>query len=275
MTLLLLLLSITISPVDSTPFFLLTNTRPKCFTVEGPRDTTLLISYDAPDMVLLPEDDSQEVERNKQQKQADTRKQHDGLDERFNKRYQDRMIAMKRAGRTMVDLSIVVYQRGETASTAREWKVVGEGSGRVRRELTERQGTMEYTTGPRENAPVEICIQSMAANPKNPSRVALSVTQTVKVSKAAQKEQKEKQEQEAQKHMSKLARELMQLDKKVNMILTNADYAKEQEADFHELSLQMNRASQYWPMIHLGVLLITGFTQANHIIRFFKSRHIY
>jgi hypothetical protein len=37
----------------------------------------------------------------------------------------------------------------------------------------------------------------------------------------------------------------------------------------------MNRASQYWPIIHLVVLLVTGFTQANHIIRFFKSRHIY
>lgn len=253
--------------VDSAPFFLLTNTRPKCFTVEGPRRTTLTISYEAPDMVMLPEDDSAELDKKKKQDNKPA-----GLDERFNKRYQEKMIAMARAGRKMVDISIVAYQRGETVSSTREWKDSGgvAGSGRVRRELTARQGTIEFTTGPRD-APVEICVQSMAANPKNPSRVALTISQYVKMSK----EQKEEQERQAQQHMSALAGELLQLDKKADMILTNADYAKEQEVDFHEQSLQMNKASQYWPMIHLGVLLITGFTQANHIIRFFKSRHIY
>jgi len=219
-------------------------------------------------MVLLPEDDSNEVMEMKK-KQADNKQA--GLDERFNKRYQEKMVAMQRAGRKMVDISIVVYQKGDTASSAREWKVSTgmAGSGRLRKELTERQGTVEYTTGARD-APVEICVQSMAANPKNPSRVALLISQFMKPSK----EQKEEQERQAQQHMSKLAGELLTLQKKADMILTNADYAKEQEVDFHELSLQMNRASQFWPMIHVSILLLTGFTQANHILRFFKTRHI-
>jgi hypothetical protein len=143
----------------------------------------------------------------------------------------------------------------------------------MREGLKTREGSVEFTTGSTRDAPVEICFQSMAATPTNPSRLALSVSQQVKrnqqqlLQKPAVPEQQEK--------MSKIERDLKKLGYKVDMILTNADYAKEQEVYFHESSLAMNRASQYWPIIHLVVLLVTGFTQANHIIRFFKSRHIY
>lgn len=268
--LLLLLFIVLPTHIQSAPYYLLTSTRPKCVTVEGPRDTTLQVSYDAPDMVLLPEDDSEQVEKEKKQQHISG-----GLDARFNKRYQDKMIALARAGRTMVDLSITIHQR-DTVSANREWKVAGggandKGSGRVRRELTQRKGSIDYTTSSLRDAPVEICVQSMAANPKNPSRVALTVVQSAKISK---KKRALEQEQRAQKQMSRLAEELLQLDRKADLLLTQADYAKDQEAEFHELSVQMNRASHYWPMIHLLILLITGFTQANHIIRFFKAHHI-
>lgn len=270
------LISLMVTPVDAVPYFLLTNTRPKCFTVEGPRATTLIISYDAPDMVMLPEDDSEALANSKQREQPDSRP-HGGLDERFNKRYQDKMVAMQRAGRNMADISIVTYQQGDTVSSGREWKVAGgdsSASGRVRQELTERQGKLEFTTNASRDTPVEICVQSMAANVKNPSRVALTISQNVNVNKQS-KEKKQEQEREAQKHMSKLARELSQLDRKAALVLTNADYAKEQEVEFHELSLKMNQASKWWPMIHLGILVITALTVINHFIRFFKNRHIY
>ena len=68
--------------------------------------------------------------------------------------------------------------------------------------------------------------------------------------------------------------ELNNLESKVGMLLTNADSAKDQEVEFFEQSMAMNRSSSYWPMIHILVLLATGFTQVNHIIRFFKTRHI-
>jgi hypothetical protein len=41
------------------------------------------------------------------------------------------------------------------------------------------EGTIDYTTSERD-APVEICIQSMAATSNNPSQVSLTVTQQVK-----------------------------------------------------------------------------------------------
>ena len=260
-------LGVALPVVRCAPYFMLTNTRPKCFTVEGPRATTFTVSYDAPDMVLLPEDDSEVV---KEKITEQNNKQNAGLDERFNRRFQEKMLALQRVGKTLTDVSLVVYQKGDTASSARE-RSATTGGGRVREELTTRKGSIEYTTSLSRDAPVEICIQSMAANPKSPERVALEVSRRFKITK----EQKEEQEREAQKHMSAISEELMQLDRKVESILSNADFSKEQEVEFHEQSLAMNKASQYWPLIHIGVLLITGFTQANHIIRFFKSRHIY
>ena len=213
---LLLLLSIALGValpvVECAPYFMLTNTRPKCFTVEGPRATTLTVSYYAPDMVLLPEDDSEVVAENAPDQ---NNKENAGLDERFNRRFQDKMRALQRAGKTLTDVSIVVYQKGETVSSARE-RSATTGGGRVREELTTRKGSLEYTTSLSRDAPVEICVQSMAAQLKSPERMSLIVSRHVKITK----EQKEEQERQAQQHMSAISGELMQLDRKVEMILS-------------------------------------------------------
>lgn len=227
-------------------------------------DGLLLHSHILSDIHLLPKDDSEEVKKKKEE----TENKLGGLDQRFNERFMEKMRVMQGAGRSMADISITIYQRGDTAVFAREWKLARPQSSRQRKELETPEGTIDYTTSERD-APVEICVQSMAASSTNPSRVSLIVTQQVK------RKQKQQDNPEIQQHVSRIEEELGRLDRKVDMILMNADYAKEQEADFHELSLAMNRASQYWPILHIVVLLVTGFTQANHIIRFFKSRHIY
>ena len=210
-------------------------------------------------MVVISEDDSEEVEKKKEGDNP--------MDEQYiTKRYEQKLEAMKRTGRKMKDMSIVIAQKGETVARQRDWKSAPE---RVRRDLTEREGIMEYATG-NLDAPVEICIQSLSARPSSPSRVSLRVTQ-----QSTPPEQRKKEQEIVKAKLSRMGQDLAVLEKKVDLILTNADYAKEQEVDFHEQSIAMNRASQYWPMIHLLVLLVTGFTQANHIVRFFKTHHIY
>jgi hypothetical protein len=224
-------------------------------------------------MHILPVDDSLEPGQKKTEEEEQRPQEgQGGLDQRFNQRYLEKMQIMREAGQQMIDISITIHQKGDTVSLAREWKVRPQTqSSRVREGLKTKEGSLEFTTGGRD-APVEICVQSMAATPKTPSRVALSVSQQVKRKLQLQKPAADTPEKQLK--MSRIERDLKKLEYKVDMLLTNADYAKEQEVDFHELSLAMNRASQYWPIIHLVVLLVTGFTQANHIIRFFKSRHI-
>jgi hypothetical protein len=159
-------------------------------------------------------------------------------------------------------------------------------TGRIREELTERQGTIEFLTGDTDG-PVDICVQSISAYASSPSRFMLNVTieQSMDVE---QQEVMDKQEvrdkqndgvdrletSEVKAHMSRLERDLQTLTNRVSTILSNADGNKDQEAVFHDQSVSMNRAATYWPIIRLIVLLVTGFTQMNHIVRYMKTHHI-
>lgn len=85
----------------------------------------------------------------------------------------------------------------------------------------------------------------------------------------------DKKDQDAAKsHMSEMERILNKMIKDVNLLLKNADLIKDDEAGFHRQSDEMNSAAKWWPMMHICVLLVTGFTQANHVVKFFKGKHI-
>jgi hypothetical protein len=78
----------------------------------------------------------------------------------------------------------------------------------------------------------------------------------------------------AKEHMTEMERVLGKMVKDVNLLLNNADSIKDEEQKFHKKSEEMNAASKWWPVLQLCVLLATGFTQVNHIVKFFKGRHI-
>jgi hypothetical protein len=203
----------------------------------------------------------------------------DGLDTEWNKRMKEKLVRMK--SRKMRDMSISVSQKaGLTGALASRQRRTSQGEqvtgqGRVREELSKRQGSIEFMTGDSDGT-VDICMQSIIANSNNPSRFSLNVTMAPEV------EEKKEEEKETdvlerdlvKTHMSRLERDLSTLTSRIKSILSSADFNKDQEVAFHEQSVAMNRAATYWPIIQLIVLLITGFTQANHIVRFMKSRHI-
>jgi hypothetical protein len=283
------------SLVNGLPYYLLSSSRPLCVSVEGPRETSLLVQYHAPDLILLPEDDSARLSAEEQKQKEAALSTEDGLDARFNQQYKTKMEQIKKAGRIMSDMSIVMQQRGDTVGgiANREWrrrdKLEGgdgvarkEGTGRIREELDKREGSFVFMTG-RFDGPVEVCLQSMAATTTAPVRIAINVTQHVDkqadnlVWQRRQQKSKDTADAGAEKakaEFSRMAADLRGLERKVMLTLNNADYAKDQERNFHEQSIAMNRASQYWPMIHVAILLVTGFTQANHIVRFFRTHHI-
>ena len=111
-----------------------------------------------------------------------------------------------------------------------------------------------------------VCIRASPASAKNPMRFGLAVK--TGRSKSEQTERKDKE------HLSGIEMSLARLTDEMEEILDEADFAKEREMIFHNQSRSMAQASVYWPILHLAVLCITGVTMANHIVRFFKSRHI-
>jgi hypothetical protein len=76
------------------------------------------------------------------------------------------------------------------------------------------------------------------------------------------------------KHLTHMEQELQRITAAINHVLKEADLNKHQDGLFHEQTLAMHSATIFWPIVQVCVLLITGFTQASHIVRFFKSRRI-
>jgi len=115
---------------------------------------------------------------------------------------------------------------------------------------------------------VEICIRASTASSKAPLRFGLQVEQVAIMDDDAN------WNDGVSRHWSQLEEELRLSMRTMKAIQAEADYSKDRDAHFHKQALDMYAASMYWPIVHVCVLLLTGFTQATHIVRFFKARRI-
>jgi len=79
----------------------------------------------------------------------------------------------------------------------------------------------------------------------------------------------------ARSHFSELETLLLTFVEQSELIITSSHLVKKEEDTFQEHTREMHAASRWWPMIHLCVLIVTGFTQANHMVNFFKSKYIF
>jgi hypothetical protein len=262
---------------------------------------------------VVPEEGVQEATRRaeekimKEKEKADSAetKGIDGLDTKWNERMKDRLERIK--SKKLRDTSITVMQKTAGISPKKsdskqgtkfdeDGTIVTTGKEKIREELSQRRGRIEFLTG-HDSGNIEICVQSILANFNKPVRFHLRVDMDALegddddddyfdadiILQSIHDNKKEKHKQNDPDHlehkeisskMSRLERDLQTLQNRAKACLNNADYNKEQEALFHEKSISMNRASKYWPIIQLTVLLVTGFTQANHIVRYLKTHRI-
>lgn len=148
------------------------------------------------------------------------------------------------------------------------------------KKVSDMEGKIEYST--EGTGVIHICTQVEEIPGRKyprPTLLGLRVVEKAdfdQIVGLAQEKSKEnaKGQEAARKHFTEMERVLMNMIKETNILLKNADDIKSQESKFHKKSLDMNSASRWWPMLHVLVLLATGFTQANHMIKFFKSMHI-
>jgi len=237
------------SVAQGAPFFLLTNGRPKCVSVIASRSSTLSVQHSLPDLVIT------------------------SPGQRDNAR----------------DTWITIVHKGTTVQEERQkrGKDLG-GTVELKEQIKEEEGVTLFNTGFYDGE-VQVCFQCLSSRSTSPSRVSITIDQ--QYSHIFEKKKKDKEEaaklanlaqndlstgqQNAKSHMTRMELSINALNDKVEVILSNANYAKDQEIQFQQQSRDMNKASLYWPMLHLFVLLITGFTQANHIVRYFKQKHIF
>jgi hypothetical protein len=155
---------------------------------------------------------------------------------------------------------------------------------KVVKDLETKKGSVEYIT--KQDGAVSICVQSLTASAVSPTPISIRVTESPAGEETVSETPPEKtttigaqldsqSQRNAKEHFSQMEKTLSGLISKTDMILRQADYAKELEVEFHEQSIAMNKASQWWPIVQLCVLLVTGFTQANHMVQFFRKHHIF
>lgn len=75
-------------------------------------------------------------------------------------------------------------------------------------------------------------------------------------------------------HLTHMEAEFNRLGMGMQRVLSEADYAKERDSLFHRHTQALDEATLFWPVVQVSILLMTGFAQATHIVRFFKSRRI-
>jgi hypothetical protein len=134
-------------------------------------------------------------------------------------------------------------------------------------ELKSRKGSVFHTV--ELNGEVDICIRASSASSKNPMRFGILVNK-----KPDETELESDNQDPADHHWTHMEREMRHLTVQMKSILGEADFSKEREMSFHSQSEKMHAATTWWPIMHLSIMLMTGFTQAGHIVRFFKTRRI-
>lgn len=122
-----------------------------------------------------------------------------------------------------------------------------------------------------------ICIRSSTASEKLPQRFGIRVDtseQDPRILLPSTNDGEEAKGADVDKHLSHMEMELQRITLAMNHVLREADFNKDQDGLFHKQTIAMHSATTFWPIVQVCILLITGFTQANHIVRFFKSRRI-
>ena len=285
--LLLIAASSALSPVvEARPYLLLNNPRPKCIEVTATEGTSVVVRYEAPDLVALDgldEDGTSDrinadittanLGPDEARKDAANKDRGgSGLDQQWNKRAQE----AKKGTTKATDMGIQITEKGdETVSQARsrhrfaKFKKEGRQKppNKINQDITAPTGTviMEATRG----GAVEICVQSLSASHARPSLLHLSVTEDLTEKREQEREQSDK------RHMSHLEKTVRGLIRRVAMIQKTADQTKDQEYQFHQTTLQMNRAIKVWPVVHCIMLAVTGLFMAKHISTYLQGHHIY
>ena len=112
----------------------------------------------------------------------------------------------------------------------------------------------------------KICAQVLLASPDRPVRISLE---------AETGEDSEHYDRlHVDEHLSDIQIQVLKLNDEMVEVLSEADYMKGIEVDFHNQSINMNSASKWWPIIQLCILVMMALVQFLHMRKFFEKRKL-
>jgi hypothetical protein len=139
----------------------------------------------------------------------------------------------------------------------------------VSNELTKTSGY--FVQRIHQDSDVDVCIRASNAGSQNPMRFHIRLEE---VGDDLPAQEKEQNALGADHHWSFLETQMDRIEHEMHTIIAEADFFKERDVIYHQQTDDLHKATLFWPILHVGILLVTGFTQANHIVRFFQSRRI-
>eukprot|EP00980_Cylindrotheca_fusiformis_P004641 scaffold991_cov128-Cylindrotheca_fusiformis.AAC.13 len=136
-------------------------------------------------------------------------------------------------------------------------------------ELVQETGTIDFEVHKRyrndqDVGELQVCIRASKAGTKNAMRFSLFVEEV----------DQEERPVDVNSHLTFIQEQLFHYEKKMNVMLKTADLIREHDTIYHKKTDAMHQATIFWPILHVGILLLTGFTQAQHIVSFFQKHRI-
>lgn len=189
----------------------------------------------------------------------------------------------------MKDINVLIQQRQDDylrnlPNTGGEPNIPRPPTNKLRVQLEEREGVLEFPTASDGNSVVEICLQSYFATQEDPSRVGLNLTVAVpddnsyEVKEAQMSEEQialiQQSNRVVKSQTSGITQELLRLEKDVVNIRKDVGRSSRQAVDFQIKTEKLNNAVYYWPMFRIFVLLLAGYLQVSHVLSYMKKHHI-
>jgi len=238
------------SHVHAAPQFLVWGGKPKCHLVEVPKETSIKIHYEAP-----------EIDSNNH----------------LIKQGPSFLTVMEKPIETLEEQRLEHEHATNEGNVAKVRAMLHAPKHRpkvVSQELTDGFGSFVHTTHS-EDAVVEVCIRTKGSMPMIFHLRVEELEEDV-----LDEFEKEKKAENgvpllsAEHHWSFMETQLDRIEHEMHNIIKEADFFRERDALYHQHTDDLHKATLFWPILHCCILVVTGFTQANHIISFFKSRRI-
>ena len=68
--------------------------------------------------------------------------------------------------------------------------------------------------------------------------------------------------------------EVRKLNDMMDLAINEADYQKHKEVEYHAETESMNAAALWWPVCQIGILIVIGVFQVQHLKHFFKTNKL-
>ena len=120
---------------------------------------------------------------------------------------------------------------------------------------------------------VVTCISDAAASSKSLRRYSLEI-QEIEIVETISKASADQNNEEMDHHLSIMEEHVLNLRSELEFILQEAEFHSEWEAAFQKEIIGIHEEAGWWPIFHIIILIVAGFMQAQHIVSFFKMKHL-